>query len=457
MDEQRRTEIALWRVGVLGPLVSAKLEHGDLRRLCEEAAGRTYCMPDGRHIALKGRTIEGWHYAYKKYGIEGLKPKGRSDGGRSRAIPKDIAERLVALKRENPRRSIRRLIRMLERAGEVGRGRLKRSTVHRLLVAHGVSKQPKRVEETERRAFRHPYAGDCWMGDVLHGPKIKDDKGRPHKTYLHAFVDSATRLVPHCAFRLSERADDFEAVLKEAIRRHGVPRVLYLDNGAAQTAESLRRICADLSIHLRHCRPYDAAAKGGVERFFRTYRAEVLDELGEGPHNAGDLCAFTWAWLSTEYHRRKHEGTGRVPVEHWLEQVERLRPAPNDETLDRIFMHRQVRRVRRDSTVRYRGHFLEVRAELCGQLVELRFLPGVAFDPNASVTWPDVYVDGRFVCDTYPLDRLANSVRSRHRLSRAVTPPAEPTGLDPLAQMADEQARLVRRPSHANAHRHVEE
>jgi len=30
-------DLRLWRYSVLGPLVSAKLEHGDVRRLCEKA------------------------------------------------------------------------------------------------------------------------------------------------------------------------------------------------------------------------------------------------------------------------------------------------------------------------------------------------------------------------------------------------------------------------------------
>ncbi len=448
MDERQRTDIALWRLGVLGPLVSAELGHGDIRRLCQEAATRCYRKPDGRYVELKPRTIESWHYSYQSNGLDGLRPKGRTDAGHSRAVPPALAERLIALKRENPRRSIRRLIRMLERAGETRRGQLKRSTVHRLLQAQGISTRPPRVTETERRAFRHRYAGDCWMGDVMHGPKALDDQGRSRKAYLHVFIDSATRLVTGCTFRFGERAVDFEGVLKSAIRKHGLPRTLFVDNGAAQIAASLRLICGELGVHLRHSRPFDPEAKAGVERMIRTWRAEVGDELPEGPLPIRELNALTWAWLSTEYQRRRHGGTERVPLEHWLEQAERLRPAPTSNRLDTIFLHRATRKVRRDGTVRFRGHFLEVRSELTGDTVELRFDPEVDFDPGDRTTWPAAYVDGRFACDTVLLDPIANSARERHRLpKRVVAPPAEPTGIDPLGQLADEQARLSRRPA----------
>jgi hypothetical protein len=284
------------------------------------------------------------------------------------------------------------------------------------------------------------------MGDVMHGPKVVAPDGRLRKSYLHGYLDSATRLIPGAAFRLAEKAVDFEAVLKTAIRKYGVPRALYADNGSAQTARSLRLICAELGIHLLHCRPYDPEAKGGIERFFNTARAEVVDELGDEPRPLAELNGLLWAWLSTEYHRRQHSGTGRVPLEHWLEHAERLRPSPDVATLDRVFMHRDTRLVRRDSTVRFAGHLLEVRGELVGDKVELRFDAEVPFEPTDQTTWPQVWVDGHFACDSVVLDRVANSARPRRRLPRQPEPEQEPTGIDPLAQMADEQARKTRRP-----------
>ena len=41
MDPNRRRAVAIWRMNILGPLVSARLEHGDKRELLEEAASRT--------------------------------------------------------------------------------------------------------------------------------------------------------------------------------------------------------------------------------------------------------------------------------------------------------------------------------------------------------------------------------------------------------------------------------
>ena len=52
MDERRPQTLALWRYSVLGPLVSARLGHGDRKRLFREAAQRLYERPDGRRVGI---------------------------------------------------------------------------------------------------------------------------------------------------------------------------------------------------------------------------------------------------------------------------------------------------------------------------------------------------------------------------------------------------------------------
>ena len=46
---------------------------------------------------------------------------------------------MLAAKRENPRRSVRQIVRLLEAAGAVPSKSLSRSAVHRLLQQHGLS------------------------------------------------------------------------------------------------------------------------------------------------------------------------------------------------------------------------------------------------------------------------------------------------------------------------------
>ena len=116
MDKKAREEVALFRVAVLGPLVGARLEHGDLAAYCREAASRSWEWPGGDVVALSARTIEDWYYQYQSGGFAALFPRQRSDCKESRAIPKELGELVLRLKQEKPRRSVKRIIRILERA-----------------------------------------------------------------------------------------------------------------------------------------------------------------------------------------------------------------------------------------------------------------------------------------------------------------------------------------------------
>ena len=439
MDETDRKRMALWRLSVLGPLISARLEHGDRRQLFVEAAARMHQQPDGRLVKLSARTVEAWYYAYLKGGFEALYPQARSDRGKSRALAPEVAERILCCKREKPRRSVRRIIRMLERAKVVRLGELSRSTVHRLLCAHGISARPVRGPAAERRSFLVEHAGDLCVGDALHvrEPVLGPD-GRLRKAYLLSQIDGATRYILHSYFALSEGAVDQERGFKEAILKHGPPRAYYVDRGAAYIASSLQMICAELGVRLLHTEAGDAAAKGVIERWHRTWREEVEDELPKEPLPLADLHAKHWAWLSAEYHARKHETTGRVPREHFLAEVEHLRTLPPGKKLDEVFLHREPRKVRQDGTVRFHGAYLEVRPELCGRTVELRY------DPTDEAARPQVFFRDRFVCDTVPLDRYANATRRRRRDLGPPEPAAPRSGLDPLGLIEAEHYERVR-------------
>jgi transposase InsO family protein len=438
MKHDDKQAIALWRLGVLGPLTSALLEHGDRRRFFEEAASRVHERPDGTRVKLSARTIEGWYHAWRHGGFRALFPQDREDCGKSRAISPEVAEYILRVKRERPRRSIRRIIRMLERASIVRAGELRRSTVHRLLQAHGVSARPLRGPGTERRSFLHEHAGDLWVGDALHGPPAIAADGKVRKAYLLSQIDGATRYVPHSYFAFSEGAACQESGFKQAIAKHGPPRTYYVDLGSAYIAGSLVLICAELGIRLLHTGVQDCEAKGVIERWHRTWREEVGDELPDDPLPIAELNAKHWAWLSAEYHARRHDTTSRSPREHWLSEVEHLRSLPRHKNLDEVFLHRERRVVRKDGTVRFRGRLLEVRPELVRREVELRF------DPGDDVTCPRVFVEDRFVCDTVPLDRLRNASRRRRRLSGEAAPDIEPSGLDPLALIEKEHYQRVR-------------
>jgi len=439
MDDDK-LDLALWKLSVLGALVSARLEHGDRLAWFLETAERLHQRPDGRLVKLSARTIEAWYYAYRRGGLAGLGRRTRADRGQTRSMDAEVADLVLRAKRERPRRSIRRIIRMLERARVVGPGGLSRSAVHRLLAAHGISGRPRRGPGAERRSFLVEHAGDLWMGDALHGPKVVAPDGSLRKSYLLTQIDAATRYIPHSFFALGESAVEHEYGFKQAVLKAGRPRTYYIDLGSAYIARSLRTICGELGTHLLHTAPQDCEAKGAIERWHRTWREEVGDELPDHPLALGELNAIHWAWLSAEYHARRHDTTGRAPREHWLAGAHHLRALPQGLDIDEVFLHRAWRKVRKDATVRWAGGLFEVRCELVGKKVELRY------DPADEEARPRVFLDGHFACDTVPLDRYRNATRRRRREIGQPDPAVEPTGLDPLALIQQEHYERTRPP-----------
>lgn len=436
MDQDERFRIALWRMNILGPLVSARLERGDRRAYFAEAAARTHERPDGAHVRISVATIERWYHTYRRGGVHALEPRPRKDRGVSRVIAADVAEQVVALKREKPRRTIEQITEALERARVVRRGQLTRSTMHRLLQSRSLSTRPPRLEQRERRSFLPLHAGDLWMGDAMHGPQVVCQDGQRRKAYLLTQLDAATRFIVHSEFFLSEDARHHEAGLRTAVERYGLPRTYYVDRGAAYVADSLRVICAELGIRLVHTSPGDCEAKGAIERWHRTWRDGLEHELPD-TLSLAELNRRHWAWISERYHRRAHATTGQAPLLHMLADREHLRPAPGERELTAIFLHRARRKVRGDGTVRWLGAYLEVPYALAGQRIELRF------DPMDPYTPPKVYQDGRFEADTVWLDRHANSTGARKPVREDIPEQLVPPGIDPLALLVRaHEARL---------------
>jgi transposase InsO family protein len=323
-----------------------------------------------------------------------------------------VQEAVLAAKRDNPRRSIRQVVRLLEAAGTVPRQSLSRSATHRLLRQHGLSQIAGSGHlPEERRSFSAEFAGSIWYGDVMHGPRVPH-KGQLRKTYLVSLIDDASRLVAHSAFCLGETALDVEGVLKQALLRRGCPIKLVVDNGAAYRAHTLQGVCARLGIHLIFCRPYAPEGKGKLERWHRTCRDQFLSELdARRITDLADLNARLWAWLEQVYHHSGHAGLGGMtPLARYQRDLPRIRSlGAKAAQLDALFHHRVARSVKKDGTVSYLGRRFEVPYELSGKHVRL------VVDPHAQRVVGVEDEAGVSLGAATELDRQANEHRTRRK------------------------------------------
>jgi len=390
-------------------------------RLREKAAV-DHSIPGSRRVRVAPETLRHWLKAWRRGGFDALLPKGRADQGRSRALPQAVADALLSLKEERPQLSIPQLIAAVAGAAPDAVSPAP-STVHRLLKRAGLMDNAGDAESgQDRRRFAFAHPGQLWMSDVMHGPSVLLPPTRTRrKTYLIAFLDDATRVVPYCAFALSENTQAFLPVFKQALLRRGIPQRLYVDNGANYRSRQLALVCARLGVALIHARPHQPQGKGKQERFFRTVRSQLLATLGAADTDSLEaLNRRLWAWVEAEYHHHPHRGLdGQTPLDRWAassvagEQPARL-PDPGLD-LDALFLFETKRRVQRDRTVSLNGTLFEVDAALVGQTVTLRH------DPSAPASRGiEVWHDARFVERARPLDAYANCFVRRHRPTQGI-------------------------------------
>ena len=415
--------LALFRLTILGSLVSRdQWPRGELQQEIIRLAERDHDIPGSGRGRISAKTIEAWYYAYRREGLSGITPKIREDRGVSK-LSSAVQEALRAAKKANPRRSIRQLRRLMEEAGIVPGGTLSRSAIHRFLQVEGLSRPTGSASEPQEHcSFVAEFAGDCWYGDVMHGPKLLVG-GRWRKGYLVSLLDDASRLVAHSAFCTSETALDIEGALKQAVLKRGLPRKLVVDNGSAYRASTLQEVCARLGIQLIYCRPYAPEGKGKLERWHRTLRDQFLSEINFAAGvTLDDANSRLWAWIEVIYHHQPHTGIEDLtPLARYQKDLPRIRTlgtaAPQ---IDEIFYHRISRLVRKDGTVSYQGSRFEVPYELAGQTVKL------VVDPHTKQAIRVENAQGTSLGRVTPLNALANNHRTRNRAT-----PVPETGSGP--------------------------
>ena len=139
--DAKAEKLALFRYGLIAPLVLETLPRGELTRRAEEIAARQYDIPDSQRISVSVDTLLEWSLRYRHGGFDALAPKPRQDRGQSRTVTPQLASLIERLKRENPHRTGTTLLRELALSSGQDRPALSASTLYRFLKQHGLSEK----------------------------------------------------------------------------------------------------------------------------------------------------------------------------------------------------------------------------------------------------------------------------------------------------------------------------
>jgi transposase InsO family protein len=366
MTEDEKMQVAVFRFSVISDFIhSRSMSRQEKSRLMRDKCGRKWQIPFSEKTRISRGTIGRWIrlHSANNGDLKVLYPHARADEGGCRAMDEETCLLLVQLKGQMPTATVPPLIEQMKQS--YPGVKLNNSTVYRFLhqqdMLHPVDKNP-----ADRRKFEAELPNDLWQSDVMHGPHV-DVNGKKQKAYLIAIIDDHSRLIVYARFYLSESLISYLDAFENGLARRGLPRKLYVDNGAAFRSNQLEYVTASLSIALIHAKPYQPQGKGKIERWFKTVRSRFI------PHHKvttlPELNTAFECWLNEDYQQKVHSATGQTPFERFTSKMHCLRTAPAD--LKDYFRKVVRRTIAKDRTITIDGRLYEGPVSLIGKRVEL--------------------------------------------------------------------------------------
>ena len=406
------------KMRVLGAIDMA--EGNSIQARIKQVSALTFTDEEGHVRQFTWRTIQTWLTRYKKHGVTALENNTRSDKGQTRQLkPEALLEAIRAVRPrahgKTPTRAL--LYRLCIETGVLTRAQIAPNTFSRLVQRFELLKADRDCEGRHRLAFAKAHANELWQADTLYGPHVTH-AGAKVQTRLIAFLDDASRVCCHGEFFVQENVDTLIAAFRAALYKRGVPASLYVDNGSIYASKELIQVCARVGCLLLHTPVRDGAAKGKIERFFRTVRDQFLTRALDLSSLEALNRQFT-AWVEEHYNAQVHSVLGLPPLDRFALDRSRLRFLPPNQVNDELFFVEEERQVRADNTFSFKSIRFEAPRHLAERTIQIRF---ERRQPTARVI---VFYQGERMGEARPLDAIANDRKPHASTPQppAATPP----------------------------------
>jgi transposase InsO family protein len=289
-------------------------------RLCERIADGWSVAETARSMNVSRQCAHKWWRRYQDEGVAGLADRSSRPHSCPHQTPARVERRIVAL-RQSRKMGPARL------AGVVG---VPASTVHRVLVRHGVNRLAW-IDRPTGRVIRRIHTARC--GELVHIDVKKlariPDGGGHRKlgrsaatrtrgggyTHIHTAIDAYSRLA-YSELAGVENTTNTVAFLDRAVAWFAaqgieIERIL-TDNGNGYRSKPWAARCAELGIRHTRTKPYRPATNGKVERFNHTLSDEwAYARLWKS--EASRARALD-RWLHRYNHHRHHTAIGGPPA-----------------------------------------------------------------------------------------------------------------------------------------------
>ena len=398
-----KNEVALFRYGLIAPVVTNTFEEASKSEYFKKVASKKYIV-NGHEEQYSWQTIKWWYLKYLKDGYNALINKTRNDCHSSRKLKDETINRIKELKKEFPHISGTLIYNKLSEEGFINPNDICLGTVLKFIRDNKIIFNE--TENIDRRAFVMENANDCWQADTSHGPYLTIN-GKKTLTYLIAIIDDASRLIVGARFYYNDNSYNLQDIFKSAIKKYGVPKKLFVDNGSTYKNDQFNIICANLGLVLIHARPYSGASKGKVERFFHTMKETWMRGLNWNEIKSIDelnnlLDEFIIKYNNSNHSSLKNENDENIsPNTRWFKDCDKIKKLDNN-FIDIAFLHTAYPTIRSDAIAYIKSHEFEVDMKYIGKKITVKYNP---FD--FSTAW--IYDNGKLIEDIHLVNKVDNS------------------------------------------------
>jgi hypothetical protein len=163
----------------------------------------------------------------------------------------------------------------------------------------------------------------------------------------------------------------------------------------------------------------DGAAKGKIERFFRTVRDQFLSRALD--LSSLDLLNRQFIhWIEEHYNAQKHSVLEMTPLDRFALDRSRVRYLPPNQANDELFFVEEDRTVRADNTFSFKSVRFEAPRHLPERTIQIRF---ERKRPTQRVI---VYYKGERMGEARPLDLVANDRKPSPETANPTTQENQP-------------------------------
>lgn len=310
---------------------------------------------------------------YERDGPEGLRDQSRAPRLHPNQTPMELEGAVLRVRKAHPTWGSKKILAVLERDRSPDELPA-RSTVDAILTRAGV------VVPRRRRARRQPSSppvveargpNDVWSIDYkgwfLVGDGTRCDPLTVNDAYSRASLE--------CRALVSPKLEDVRYRLEATFWEHGLPRYMLSDNGPPFGSVGLGRLSRlgvwllRLGIQPVFIEPGRPDQNGRHERFHETLKAETATP--PRPSIRAQQAAFK-IFQRIYNEQRPHEAIGmRVPAQLYARSPRTMPLVLREHEYPQAF---EVRRVRRDGSIKWKCGYLFVGEAMAGEVVGLQFV-----------------------------------------------------------------------------------